>query len=111
MAKKTKPADAAFDWSGLADEVRAALAEALAGLLDGAAEDVRRYVAAIAGDLVRAAATDRPDLVDELRAQLRLIGEINRVRAANAGWEAVEAVVAAVFRVLIAGLARSVTPA
>ena len=96
------------DWGGLNAELRDVLGDALAGLIDGAADDVDRYVAAIAQDLVRAAANDRPDLVAELRGQLRLIGEINRVRASDAAWDTAEQIIAAVFRAAVAGLARGI---
>lgn len=86
--------------SSLVEDVARVLREQLDALLFGASEDLQRAAAQISANAVAAAASGRADLVDECRAQARVLLEENRMRAVGGSWAAVEAVLGGVIRTL-----------
>lgn len=73
-------------------------------LLQGAAEDMHRFAVQISADMIRAQTLPpiaRDHFLRELRAQLRAVAEINRIRAEAAGWRTFERIVVAVSAVLL----------
>lgn len=85
---------------GLGEEIAKVLAEELEGLLKGASEDLQIAATRISTNAIAAASTGRQDLVDECRAQARVLLEENRLRSIGGSWTAVEAVIGAVIRTL-----------
>lgn len=82
----------------LADNLVPILRSELAGLIGGAWEDIDRYATAAAADLERAILAGDADLTDELRAQVRALGEKHRLRLNNAAWASVHAVFSVILR-------------
>lgn len=70
------------DWKYLQDQLGHQLATGLQGLVEGAASDVQTFANAISAELVVALSTGNKNAVRELQAQLKLIAEKNRVKAA-----------------------------
>lgn len=79
----------------------AAIAEGVEELVVGAKEDVRKFGIAITTDLLEAKLTGRDDLVDRLLNQVKMVGELNRLRSVNATWAAVAKVVKAVLSAVL----------
>ena len=98
--------------AALKDDVTGILEEQAQSLLQGAAGDVKNYVVAIATDMTRALMLPtqerREALLRELRAQLRALAEINRIRAEQAAWETFERVVSVAAGVALQTAVRSV---
>ena len=97
--------------AALKDDVTGILEEQARDLLSGAAGDVKNYVVAIATDMTRALALPserREALLRELRAQLRLLGEINRIRAEQQAWETFERIVTVVGQTALNTALRSI---
>lgn len=81
------------------------LTAGLRDVLEGAAQDLQTYVAAISDDL--AVVVERQDakaLSDELVQQLRAVAELQRLRVTDAGWTAFRAVIRTVVATGIAAL-------
>jgi len=53
----------------------------------GAQEDIKKFGAEISKDLVRAVKDDRPQIIDEIRAQLPALGEMSRIRLNGVSWD------------------------
>lgn len=68
------------DFDSVRAEVEEILKNSLDGLVQGAREDVQRYVFTISNDLVSAIRDGRDDLRQELLAQMGLLAEIHRIR-------------------------------
>ena len=98
--------------SDLHDQLSVIINDGLTAVVDGAREDIKRYAEAIATDAARVAEipdADRRDAVlKELIGQTRLVAEINRVRAVNEGWEAVERVVTMVVKIIVVAVTKAV---
>jgi hypothetical protein len=83
-------------------ELEAILIDQAQELLEGAAEDIRRYVAFITTDMARALLLPEPErLLQELAAQLEAVAEINRIRANEAAWRTFHRVVVVVSSILL----------
>lgn len=80
------------------------LTKGLRDVIEGAAEDLQTYAAAIADDLALAASEGREDLTGELFAQARTVAEINRLRIQDHAWDAFRAVLRGVVAVTAAAL-------
>lgn len=81
------------------------LTAGLRGVLEGAAEDLQTYVAAISDDLAMVVERqDAEDLGEELLAQLRAVAELQRIRITDAGWATFQAVIRTVVSTAIAAL-------
>lgn len=71
------------DWKYLQERLGQQLATSLQGVVQGAAGDLQNFASAISSELVVALASGDENAVRELKAQLRLVAEFNRVRAAE----------------------------
>jgi len=67
------------NWEQLQLQLGQQLAGSLKGLVEGAAGDLQAYATQISAELVLALAADDPSAVRELKAQLKLIAEQNRI--------------------------------
>jgi hypothetical protein len=84
---------------GLEDIIKDSLEEGLQDLVEGAKEDFNQFVLAIQGDLLEAAIQGDEEIVDELKDQLKAVGELNRIRAVNESWETAGKVVKSIWTV------------
>jgi hypothetical protein len=73
-------------WAVLEGRIGHTIVEGLQGLVDGAAEDLRTFGLTIAEDMVRAIQRGDAEWEHEIKAQARLLLEINRLRAVNANY-------------------------
>ncbi len=84
------------------------LRTSLNGLIQGASEDILKYTEVIANEMTQAAATNDTAKLDELLAQIQLIGELNRIRAVNVQWDVIQNVISGLVQMgtkaLIGGL-------
>jgi len=72
------------NWRQLQDQLGEQLAASLQGIAQGAASDIQAFANQISAELVMALSTGDKSAVHELKAQLLLIAETNRVRLAIA---------------------------
>lgn len=72
------------NWEALKGQLGQDLASALEGIVEGAVSDVQTFANQIASELVMAVQSEDQEAIVELRAQLDLIAEINRVRVSQA---------------------------
>ena len=83
--------------------LKAAVIDAVSGLVEGAQADIAEFGNAIVQDIATALALpssdERDRVLKELWGQVQLLGEVNRLRAVNAAWNAV----AATIRNVVAG--------
>ena len=86
----------------LKEQINAGLTVALSKVVEGAQEDLQKYVVVMTSDLAAAVLAGREDLALAVANQAKVIGELNRVRATNAGWGVVTQVVSAFARGAIA---------
>lgn len=68
-------------WNVLETEIREQLRLISEEVLEGAAEDLQKYAKAISASMILAIQREDPARVAELKAQLRGIAELNRLRA------------------------------
>lgn len=92
-----------FDLDKLKLDVSRTLADGVGDLLEGSREDMEAFGAAIADDMLEAYLTGREDLTEILEAQLKVVAEINRVRAENHTWTVVTKVTRAILEAAVAG--------
>lgn len=71
-----------MNWTQLQIQLGRQLAQSLQGLVEGAAADVTVYAETIAAELVVALSLGDAKAVLELKAQLKLLAEMQRVRIA-----------------------------
>lgn len=90
------------------EEMAAAVAEvsgiiqtSLKEVLQGSTEDLVNFGNRIAQDIVIAASMRRPALVEELKAQVKLLAEINRLRISQEAQATAVAVIDRMFTALI----------
>lgn len=69
-----------INWSETANELADLLKGELNGVLLGAAVDLNNFAVDIANDMTRALRQGKTTLTDELRGQVKLLLEINRLR-------------------------------
>ena len=85
MTNPTNPTPSTrIDWRVVTENLTGSLRNNLVGVVEGAAEDIEEYVNDIAIDMTRVLKAGKSELDSELRAQLRLVAELNRIRIANA---------------------------
>lgn len=78
------PQPPSIDWNVVTNTLADHLRGQVVDVLDGAAEDIEQFVNDISIDMTRAVRLGKSELQDELKAQLLVIAEINRVRVRNA---------------------------
>jgi len=87
------------------DAIIPGLTAGLQDVLQGAAADLQTYILAISDDLARVIERgDAEAMTDELLAQLRAVGEIQRIRVTNAGWSVFRSVIHAIVATGVAAL-------
>jgi hypothetical protein len=72
------------NWKQLQTDLGNSLATELQGLVEGAASDIQAYANEISAELILALSNNDVQGVEELKAQLGVIAEMNRVRLAKA---------------------------
>lgn len=92
------------NWNLLRDQLGAQLAEGLHGLVEGAAGDLQTFANQIAAEMVLALSTGDDGSVRELKAQLRVMAEVNRVRFAKAQEGMALKLISAVIGAAVGGL-------
>lgn len=100
----------------LRESVRAvgdSIAVALDGIVEGAAEDVRKFGSDIAINAIRIAKISdkerRDSALQEISSQLKLLAEINRIRVNRESWEVFEKITTAATNVLVSFISNSAT--
>lgn len=91
-----------FDTDKLKTEIGGTLAQGLAGVVEGAAEDLRAFGLSIAGDLLEARLTGDARSEAALIDQLKVLAEINRIRVEAKMWIVAEKIVKVVFSAVLA---------
>jgi len=74
-----------INWNETAAEFAELFKGELNGVLIGAAQDLNNFTIDIAQDMTRALRQGKTTLTDELRGQVKLMLEINRLRVTEAG--------------------------
>lgn len=95
----------AVDWNSLLGDLQSEVVNVLRTLLDGAEEDIKTFGTAIASDMVRAIRDGNELLEQELVAQAKVLGEINRVRAVRVTWDEVGSVLTSLGKMALKGVA------
>lgn len=102
------PSDPGVDWTGVRDEVAASLIDTISSMAVGAAADMQEFTAQVSADIVSALQADRPDLVSELRGQLKAKAEALRLEASDFAWQQVSrtinGITSVAFKILAAGV-------
>lgn len=97
-------ADVTIDWDALAKTAGEEFKETLKGVVGGAEEDLREYGRAIMADTIRLLRSGGDGLRDELRAQAKLLAEINRIRINDGALEFVERLAVILGRVALGAI-------
>ncbi|MEK7862362.1 MAG: hypothetical protein AAB295_03760 [Chloroflexota bacterium] len=71
----------------LRDDLEGALKASLRTVLEGAEADLQDFAHEISGEMLTAAASGDDEALQELLAQVRALGEANRLRAGGASWK------------------------
>lgn len=71
----------------LGDIIKESLEAGLKDLVEGAKEDFDTFILAIQSDVIEAVMAQDEEVMDELKEQLKAVGELNRIRAVNESWE------------------------
>ena len=71
-----------LDFNGLKDAAVQIMTQQLAGVVEGANEDLQTYVQQILNDGVEASATGNTAVLQQLLDQSKVVAEINRLRVA-----------------------------
>tara|TARA_R100001086_G_scaffold87122_4_gene42591 strand:+ start:4364 stop:4729 length:366 start_codon:yes stop_codon:yes gene_type:complete len=111
MTSNDSNASMPVDWDGLTDSLGGVLRRRLVTVLEGADEDIQKFMVAISADLTRSIREGNEELSDELRAQARGIMEMNRLRLVNAGWGLLDEVLGTVLGVGTAMLSNLIASA
>lgn len=92
------------NWDQLRDQLGAQLGTSLQGIVEGAANDIAVFANAIAAEMVLALSTGDEAGVEELKAQLHVIAELNRIRVAKEQEQTVLKLIGVVLNVATSGL-------
>lgn len=98
------------DWDLALDQVTGSFKTALSRFLTGDDADVERFLEELAEDTVLAIQEGRDELVQEIRAQVRVRGERLRLAANEKAWGFIQEVATVVARVGITVLTGSAQP-
>lgn len=96
-----------FDRSRLTADLADIVQDAARSVLEGAVTDLRDYAARIAFDTTQALLLPPPErnhALEEIYAQLRIIGELQRLRAQDAAWEAFNNTITLVAKTAVSAL-------
>ena len=75
------------------EKLEQAISDQVEELLEGAKSDIQTFSRDIARNIVVAVRKGRTDLVDELKDQLGLLAEINRLRAIESAYDTIRIVI------------------
>ena len=92
-----------FDLDALGAEIKTIVVNGLTDVLGGAQSDIQVYVTEILPQLTVAIAAGDP-IQGELEAQLKLVAEINKIRAINEAWQAVRGVLNVAAKAAVMGI-------
>ena len=87
------------DWAALTDELSNIATESLTDLKAGVEADLKEFGAVIAGDMVLAIKNGDKELQEELKNQVRALGEVHRIRLVQEQWEILDRVLSVALRV------------
>lgn len=87
------------DWSALTEELTTIATESLTELAEGAEADLKSFGAEIAGGMIVALRAGDKELREELKLQLRALGEVHRIRLVQEQWDAVSKALSIAMRV------------
>lgn len=99
------------DLNALKSDIIDILTDNIGKLLEGGEQDLSVFMTAIAENYVTilsdSALTDneRNELIEELGAQTKLVGEVNRIRALQEAWATISVVTSTVLKV-VAGMVK-----
>lgn len=96
-----------IDFGKLKIETGEIIGDALSDLADDAQNDLKEFGKGIASDMLAIAKLDpdeREAAMEEVIAQARAIGELNRIRAVNESWEAASKIMRVIGKTAIAAL-------
>lgn len=103
MSGKFNPATD-LDLDALFDEFKSIIGDSAKELLEGAAEDVDKFVARIGSVMVSAVAAGDDAMVDEMKGALETLAERNRIRASREAMETLKGVIDIAKRGALAGI-------
>lgn len=87
-----------IDWKALGKDLTSVIGSELPSLLEGASEDLQKYGAEIVPSLARSIAEGKENVTIELRAQLRGLAEVHRIRANDVAWATLEQILTVAMR-------------
>lgn len=97
----------------MVDELALTIRTNLSDVIDGAADDVQRFAQSIARDTLMALQEPnverRTAMLEELRAQVRGLAELNRIRVNAAAWDTVNRILTVATTVAVNVLTRAAT--
>lgn len=96
--------DNSVDWDLLKSQVGKQIAASLKGLVDGAASDLQAYGNMIASEMIWAYGTGDQAAIKELKAQLKVLAEMRRVKIAAGRETLVLSIISAIISVATSGL-------
>jgi hypothetical protein len=82
----------------LLDSVQKIVLSELSDVLEGAESDLKSFGADIAKEVLKASASSDLEWRAQLLDQIKLLGEINRIRTNAAGWQIAFKVISAAFQ-------------
>jgi hypothetical protein len=75
--------------------------EAVKDFALGEVEDVRGYASAIAADAIRAAKEGKPEIMEECKAQAKLLAEMTRLSSNRFAWDLIAKVLFSLAKVAV----------
>lgn len=93
------------DWDSLQRDLTEAVTPILYELIEEGAEDVQKFGAQIAAQMIAAALEGNQDWTEELEAQVRVLAEIQRLRLSQLRWRLLTTILKSLFRAAVKALA------
>lgn len=93
-----------LDLSSVTSDLKSTMFAQLTTLIEGAADDVRRWVGEIVPAMTDAIANGDVALTEELEAQMKAVAELNNLRAIKAKWAVVKSVADSAMRLVTSGI-------
>lgn len=97
-----------FDAGALEAGLGTMLVTDLAPFISGSVEDLRTFGLGIAADFTRAILSGKKELTDELKGQVRLLVEIQRIRIEVVDWKLTQDVLGLIFKAAVAGVGAAI---
>lgn len=96
-----------MNWNAATNELKQALYDHLTGLQGqaiGELDDLEAFTAEVAADILMAVEARRPDLVEEIKDQVKVRAECLRLNASNQVWNAIRLSISVVVGTLFGAL-------